>query len=106
MEWKIGLFLGVTLLGAGEALPAGEGGVFVQWTALGILAMAVVKLFAELAAQRKDRKEERKANQEVIDTICARQNENEKTRHEDHEKLVSTLTDLRLHCAKKLNADQ
>ena len=101
MIWKIGLFSGVCLLGAGEAAPPDAGGIYVQWTALGILAMAIIKLFAELAAQRKDRNKEREANQAVIDTICARQAKQDETRHADHEEMVETLTELRLHCASK-----
>jgi hypothetical protein len=75
-----------------------------QWGALGILGVTLVRLFNELAAQRADAKSDREAAGATIKAICDRWDGWEKTRHEDHETLNETLTQMRENCAAVTHA--
>ena len=99
MIWKLGYLCGLTTLIWGQLPVIGETGPYLQWGALGILAVSTAKLFTELGLQRKDNAEERKQSSVVIGNLCDRWEEWEKVRHSDHESLTSTLVQLRENCA-------
>jgi len=93
--WKSLLGIGITLFGVGDLPLTGNWGIILQFGALGILAVAVVRLFGELAEQRK-------CHAKTLDRLCDRWDGWEKTRHDDHETLTETLTGLRVHCAQQM----
>ena len=99
-SWKLWTTLGILLMGAGDIPLPGEADTYIQFGALGILFLAVVKLFAELSNQRHDAKEERETHSKIVGQLCDRWDGWEKTRHSDHELLTRTLTELRTHCAE------
>jgi len=103
MLWKVGMTTGFTLLGVGEFPGTGEFGAYLQWGALGILMLSTIKLFAELSAQRADAKSERETHAAVVKELCTRWDGWEKTRHDDHETLNSTLTAMRENCASVIH---
>jgi hypothetical protein len=104
MAWKAGLGASLTLLGVGELPLPGDLGTYIQWGALGILGVTIIKLFGELADQRKDAAAERAKHAEVVGTLCDRWDGWEKTRHDDHEELTKTLGTMRENCAAVLQS--
>jgi membrane protein implicated in regulation of membrane protease activity len=106
MPWKISLLLGTCLLGIGELPSIGETGPYVQWTALSILAFAVVGLFKQLSEERRSSQKDREASRkdrelhaEIVTNLCDRWDGWEKTRHTDSMTLNETLTQVRENCA-------
>lgn len=91
LSWKAWTTTGLSLFAIGDI----AGDKYLQYGALGILFIAVILLFRELAAQRV-------ANQVVIDRICGQQELDSQMKHSDSEKLNATLTTMQVSCAKTI----
>jgi hypothetical protein len=87
LSWKAFLLYGVGLFGAGDIVPT-DTSPYIQFGALGILAVAVFKLFSALKDQ-----------QEINDKLAGRQDKWEQMRHDDHESLSETLRAMTANCA-------
>ena len=102
---KIGYLVSCLLLAAGEvtAATASEVGsvasAVVEGGALVVLAVTTYFLFRDNQSQRKERKEERKENANLITTLCERQDGWEKIRHEDSEQHNEVLRGMSANCA-------
>lgn len=92
MAWKLGMAAGVCMFGISEIPGLGEAANVLQFGAIGVLFWATMRLFGELAEQRK-------AHKETVDSICERWDGWEKTRHNDHEQLNATMASMRENCA-------
>ena len=78
----------------------------IEGGALVVLAYAVYRLFGELSDQRKAAENERKVAQETMSHLCDRWDGWEKVRHDDSEKLNSTMSAMRENCAAVLNSQE
>ncbi len=97
LTWKSYLLSSLCLFGAGDAAPA-DFSPYIQFGALGILGIAVMKLFSALKDQ-----------QDINDKLATRQDGWEKMRHDDHNELNKTLLAMTENCASvqtRLGKDQ
>ena len=91
MIGKIGILIGLAVLGASELPISAKAGDYLQYGALGILLMSIVLQYWQANQQRKSADSRDTANQAVIKTIADRQ-------HEDSNTLNETLAKMRENC--------